>query len=94
MLHYIFMKNSDIKIINRYLKGDEKSFEMLVQNYIKSVYSFAYKYTKNTSESEGITQEVFIKVWKNIKKFDQKKSFKTWIFAITKNTALDYIKKK
>jgi RNA polymerase sigma-70 factor (ECF subfamily) len=35
-----------------------------------------------------------VKVWRNLKKFDQQKSFKTWIFSIAKNTALDFLKKK
>jgi RNA polymerase sigma-70 factor (ECF subfamily) len=44
--------------------------------------------------AEDITQEVFIKVWKNIKKFDQNKSFRPWIFQIAKNTAIDFLRKK
>ena len=39
-------------------------------------------------------QEVFVKVWKNLKKFDTNKNFKSWIFTIAKNTALDWLKKK
>jgi RNA polymerase sigma-70 factor (ECF subfamily) len=46
------------------------------------------------TDAEDITQEVFVKVWKNLKRFDPSKNFKTWIFTIAKNTALDYFKKK
>jgi len=45
-------------------------------------------------DAEDVTQEVFVKVWRNLKKFDQQKSFKTWIFSIAKNASLDYLKKK
>jgi len=45
-------------------------------------------------QAEDITQEVFVKVWKNIKKFDQNKDFKPWIFQIAKNTSIDYLRKK
>ncbi len=44
--------------------------------------------------AEDITQETFLKVWRNIKKIDKEKNFKSWIYTIAKNTALDAIKKK
>ena len=85
---------ADKKLIQQYLKGDEKSLELLVKKYLKPIYSFVYKNVGNTAEAEDITQEVFIKVWKNIKKFDQKRSFKPWIFQIAKNTSIDFLRKK
>jgi RNA polymerase sigma-70 factor (ECF subfamily) len=85
---------SDVKLIEEYLKGDEKSLEILIARYLKPIYSFVYKYIGDNAKAEDITQEVFIKVWKNIKKFDRKKSFKTWIFTIAKNTAIDWQRKK
>ncbi len=84
----------DNKLIESYFNGDEQSFSILVKKYLDSVYSFAYIYVKDGSIAEDITSDVFLKVFKNIKKFDKNKKFKTWIFEITKNTALDYIKKK
>jgi len=81
-------------LIQRYLKGDEKSLEFLIARYLKPIYSFVYKNVGNTSEAEDITQEVFIKIWKNIKKFDQNKNFKPWIFQIAKNTSIDFLRKK
>ncbi len=86
--------NSDQKLIADYLKGDEKSLEVLIHRYLKPIYSFVYRYVGNKHEAEDITQEAFIKVWKNLKKFDQSRSFKTWIFSIAKNTAIDFLKKK
>ena len=84
----------DENLIEQYLKGDKKSFEVLVAKYLKPIYSFTYKNVGNFAEAEDITQEVFIKVWENIKKFDQKKSFKPWIFHIAKNTSIDFLRKK
>ena len=85
---------SDKQLIINYLKGDEKSLELLIQSYLKPIYSFVYRCTGNTQDAEDVTQEVFVKVWRNLKKFDQRKSFKTWIFAIAKNTAFDHLKKR
>ncbi len=59
---------SDAQLIAAYLKGDEKAFEILVKRYLKPIYSFVYKNIGNPEVAEDITQEVFVKVWKNLKK--------------------------
>ena len=84
----------DAKLIQQYLKGDKKSLEILIGRYLSLIYNFIYKNVGNEMEAEDITQEVFIRVWKNIKKFDQKKSFKPWIFQIAKNASIDFLRKK
>lgn len=88
------MECPDQKLIANYLKGDEKSLEILIKRYLKPIYSFVFQIIGNDQEGEDITQEVFVKVWKNLKKFDKKRSFKTWIFTIAKNTCLDWLKRK
>jgi len=84
----------DKKLIERYLEGDEKSLEDLVKKYVKPIYSFVFKNVGGQTEAEDITQEVFLKMWKNLKKFDQKKDFKPWIFQIAKNSSIDFLRKK
>ncbi|MFH1129660.1 MAG: RNA polymerase sigma factor [Patescibacteria group bacterium] len=88
------MERNDDNLIKEYLDGDEKSFEILVQQYLKLIYNFVYRKINNVAEAEDITQEIFLKVWRNIKKFDQDKKFKSWIFTIAKNTAIDWLRKK
>jgi len=85
---------SDKNLIQQYLKGDSKSLDILIEKYLKMIYGFVYKNVGDTATAEDITQEVFIKIWKNIKKFDQNKSFKPWIFQIAKNTSIDFLRKK
>lgn len=85
---------NDLELLEKYQKGDESAFEQLIKRHFKSVYSMAYKYVWSAQEAEDVTQEVFVKAWKNIKKFDKTKNFKTWILTITKNTAIDSLKKK
>lgn len=84
----------DKEIIKKYLQGDEKSLEVLIKKYLNPIYGFIFKNVGNTAAAEDITQEVFIKIWKNLKKFDQKKDFKPWIFQIAKNASIDYLRKK
>jgi len=83
---------TDEKLVQIYLNGDEKALEELVRRYLPLIYNFSRRYSGDTDNASDIAQEVFIKVWKNLKKFDQNKSFKIWIFTIAKNTALDWLK--
>lgn len=85
---------TDEQLVANYLKGDEESLEILIRRYLKPLYSFVFRFVGNSQEVEDITQEVFVKVWRNLKKFDKNKRFKTWIFAIAKNTCFDWQKKK
>jgi RNA polymerase sigma-70 factor (ECF subfamily) len=85
---------TDQQLIKNYLKGDDKALDLLVKRYLKPIYRFVYGYSQTSQNAEDITQETFLKVWKNIKKYDNKKSFKVWVYTIAKNTALDYLKKK
>lgn len=85
---------SDQILIRRYLQGDEKSLEILIQRYLKPIYSFVYRYVNNKQEAEDITQEAFVKVWRHLKRFDRDKNFKTWIFTIAKNTSIDFLRTK
>jgi len=99
-------EDSDEKLTSNYLDGDQKSLEILIQRYLKPIYNFVYQYFRNLDETEDVTQEVFVKMWRNIKKFNPKKSyfakikneqgksFRTWIFSIAKNTAIDALRKK
>ena len=84
----------DQELISKYLAGDEESLEILIKKYLKPIYNFTYRYAGNSQEAEDITQETFLKAWKNLKKFNPQKSFKTWIFSIAKNTAIDWLRKK
>ncbi len=87
-------EKNDQKLIKQYLKGDKKSLEILVKKYLRPIHNFVWQYVRNKQDAEEITQEVFVKTWRNLKKFDRTKNFKTWIFAIAKNAAIDFIRKK
>jgi RNA polymerase sigma-70 factor (ECF subfamily) len=85
---------SDEKLIAAYLEGDDHSLENLIERYANHIYNFIRHYIHNLQEAEDLTQDVFIKVWKHIRKFDLSKSFKVWIFQIARNTAIDFLRKK
>lgn len=89
-----YADKTDAQLVATFLSGKGDAFAALVDRHASMVYSFTYRYLQNVDNTNDVVQDVFIKVWKNIKKFDQSKNFKTWLLTIAKNTALDFIKKK
>jgi len=88
------MKKTDDQLICDYLEGDEKSLTALVDRYISDAYNFALKLTGDNQAAEDITQESFIKAWKNMQKFIPGNNFRGWLFCIIKNTSIDWLRKK
>ncbi len=81
------------KIIARIKQGDKQAFTELVKRYRNQVASLAYKMVNDYDEAADIAQDVFVKMSKNIWRYDEKKKFYTWLYRITVNAAIDYIRK-
>ncbi|MFA5840969.1 MAG: RNA polymerase sigma factor [Candidatus Paceibacterota bacterium] len=85
---------TDEELIVLYKNDNEEAFKTLINRYITPLYNFSARLASKNSAPD-IVQEIFIKAWKNIKKYDPSKaSFKTWIFIIAKNTITDFLRKK
>ncbi len=84
----------DRELIAQYLEGDERAFERLLGKYMTPLYGFVFQFVRDQAVAEDLTQEAFVRAWKNIRQFDQTKQFKTWLYAIAKNATYDYLKKK
>lgn len=77
----------------RYLSAssDKKAIlEELMVAYGKDVWNYAFSMTRKWDQADDITQEVFIKVYRNLYTFRQESSVKTWILTITRNMTVDY----
>ncbi len=85
-------KNDQI-YIDKVIKGDINAFAYLVDAYKNMVFSLAFKMTKNREEAEEVSQDTFIKAYKNINKFKGDSKFSTWLYRITYHGSLDNIKK-
>lgn len=74
--------------------NDNKAWEILISENEKMVYHIAYRMMQNEQEAKDISQEIFLKVYKNIQKFDEKSAFSTWLYRIAVNTCIDALRKR
>jgi len=82
------------ELLERARNGDDKAFSLLIENYEKYVYNVILRIVEEKEEAKDIAQETFIKAYMNIKTFRKDSSFKTWIYRIAVNTAMDYLRRK
>ncbi|MDQ6643692.1 MAG: sigma-70 family RNA polymerase sigma factor, partial [Chloroflexota bacterium] len=75
------------------LPGNTRSYEELVQRHMTHVHSIVYRIVNHKEEAEDITQEVFVKVYHSLKKFEQQAAFSSWLYRIATNSALDALDK-
>jgi len=84
----------DQHYIDAAIKGDARAFAALVDRYKYMVFTLAMKMLKNNEEAEEIAQDVFVKVFKNLKTFKGDSKFSTWLYKIAYYQSLDYLKKQ
>jgi RNA polymerase sigma-70 factor (ECF subfamily) len=84
------LTQSDKELIIEARKGNDMAFSDLVRRYDRQVFQVALKYFKNEDDAKDVYQDVFIRVYKNLNKFEFKSEFSTWIFRITTNVCLTY----
>lgn len=82
------------EILNRAAKGDRTAFEIVYNTYSGFVYRNSLRITESTEDAEEVTQEVFIRVFKNLKNFNFNSAFGTYLYRIVVNTAINYKKNK
>jgi len=83
----------ELQLIKGAKNGNKYCFEQLILAYEKQVYNIAFQYLKNQESAKDVSQEIFIKVYKYINKFNEKSKFSTWLYRIAVNACLDEIRK-
>lgn len=86
--------NDEKKLIELCKKGDREAFNELVIKYQNKVVNIAYTMLSLPEDAEDAAQEVFIKVYKNISRFNEESALSTWIYRITVNTCNDILRKR
>ncbi|MFZ5989636.1 MAG: RNA polymerase sigma factor [Bacillota bacterium] len=84
----------DKELVINTLNGDMDSFSSLVLGYQERLYNFLLRLTSCREDAEEILQDVFIRVYKYLYKFDLDMSFSTWVYRIAVNTFKDHYKRK
>jgi RNA polymerase sigma-70 factor, ECF subfamily len=81
-------------IIAKVKQGDMSAFNVLIEEHKNMAFTLAFKIMKSREDAEEVAQDSFLKAYKNIKKFEGKSKFSTWLYSIVYNTALTKLRKK
>lgn len=83
------------ELVERCRAGDEGAWLELVARHTRRVFSIAYRFAGRVDEAEDLTQEVFIKVYQGLKRYDRDAGgFPTWIAAVARNHAIDHYRRR
>ena len=86
---------TDIEIIDDILDGKKDNFSLLMEKYHNEIFKYVYNILGSYESTEDLLQEIFLKVYNNLIKYNSEKaSFRTWLYRISTNQTLNYIKSK
>jgi len=81
------------RIIEECLEGKEGAWKMLVDSYSKRVFNMAYQFAGSYEEAEDLTQEIFLKLYSSLPKYDLEKNFSAWFLTLARNYMIDNYRK-
>jgi RNA polymerase sigma-70 factor, ECF subfamily len=82
------------KLVRQCMAGDSQAWQQLVTSQHRRIYAICYRFTGSASDAEDLTQDVFLKLYKNLSSFDtQKGSFQTWITTLARNLLVDHFRR-
>ncbi|MPW24584.1 sigma-70 family RNA polymerase sigma factor [Alkalibaculum sp. M08DMB] len=84
----------ELELLAKCIQGDLDAFGVLINKYSIQVYNTLHRILGNEEDAQDVSQEVFIKIYKNMHTFKGKSEFSTWLYRITINCAKDFNKKK
>lgn len=82
------------KLVELAQNGDSAAFGELIESHERLVYNVVYRMLTNHEDAKDISQEVFLKAYRYLNKFDGKASFSTWLYRIAVNTSIDELRKR
>ena len=84
----------DVKIVQKCIDGNTNAFERLVGKYQKPIFNGAFRMIHHYEDAEDVTQSVFIKAFENLRYFDPKYKFFSWLYRILVNESLNFINQR
>lgn len=88
------MNATDLTLIQQAAKGSHDAFQKIVVQHQNLIYGLCYRMLNNSAEAEDATQEVFVKLWKNLSTYRSQNKLSTWLYKITSNHCLDKLKQQ
>jgi RNA polymerase sigma-70 factor (ECF subfamily) len=86
--------SSERDILEQVKEGNREAYGEIVKKYMKSAYYIALGFVHNHQDALDLSQEAFIKAFRNIKRFETEKAFFPWFYKLMKNLCLDFLRKK
>jgi len=74
--------------------GDLDAFEELVRSFQRRVYGFAFQQLRDYDEAQDLTQEIFVKLYRNLDRYDPSRPFDPWFWKLAANTAINYRRRR
>ena len=87
-------EQDDEELAVRARSGDDAAFAELLRRYLSPIGTFLYQLVRDREVTDDLVQETFVKAWRNLHRFDSGKRFRTWLYAIARNTAFDHFRKR
>ena len=87
-------RNDERELVRRAQREDKEAFEELVRRHQARVFAVAGGILRNKEDVEDIAQQVFLKAYFSLKRFDQRAAFSTWLYKITVNECWDLLRKR
>jgi RNA polymerase sigma-70 factor (ECF subfamily) len=84
----------DSAVVTAFLGGEERAFQELVERYQTRLLNFVYRTIGDREKAEDLVQEVFIRVYRHLHRFDRSKKFSTWIYTIASNLAKNELRNR
>ena len=84
----------DAGVVTAFLGGEERAFEELVDRYQARLLNFVYRTVGDRERAEDLVQEVFIRVYRHLHRFDRSKKFSTWVYTIASNLAKNELRNR
>jgi RNA polymerase sigma-70 factor (ECF subfamily) len=86
--------DQDQDLVERSQNGDTRAFDDLVRKYTPKLYGLVYNMTSNREDTADLLQDIFAKAYRSLKRFQGKSTFYTWIYSISVNMTLNFLKKR
>jgi len=74
--------------------GDVDAFEELVRRLQRRVYGFAYQHLRDVDEAHDLAQEIFVKLYRNLGRYDPQRPFEPWFWTLAANTTINYRRRR